>query len=90
MTTELVLKLSAIIDKMGIAKELVTIDKASNEEVGKEIVALLISNLHKAADEVYDFIANYKGITTEEAKKVNVIDLFKELTSTEGIKDFLS
>lgn len=90
MNTQSLIKLSAIIDKMGISKELVSIDKATNEEVGKEIIALVISNLYKAENEVYEFIANFKGITVEEAKLLNIIDLLKELTSTEGIKDFLS
>ena len=89
MNTQSLIKLSAIVDKMGIAKALVSIDKATNEEVGKEIISLILSNLHKAEDEVYEFIASYKGITIEEAKLVNIVSLLKELTSAEGIKDFL-
>ena len=74
---------------MGIAQELTKLDEKDNETLGKAIIALFISNIHKASDEVYDFIASYKKISVEEAKEYNVMDLLKELTKVEGIKDFL-
>ncbi len=89
MKTKVLIKLSLIIDKMGIAKDIKNIEKETNEEVGKELITLLITNLHKAENEVYEFIAYYKGITKEQAEEVDVISLFKELLNIEGMKDFL-
>ena len=56
MKTKVLIKLSLIIDKMGIAKDIKNIDKETNEEVGKELITLLITNLHKAENEIYEFI----------------------------------
>lgn len=89
MKTKILIKLSLIIDKMGIADEIKKIDKPTNEEVGKELMMLFITNLHKAEDEIYEFIATYKGITKKEAADVDVIPLFKEILNVEGMKDFL-
>lgn len=89
MKTKVLIKLSLIIDKMGIAKDIKNIEKETNEEVGKELITLLITNLHKAENEIYEFIADYKKITKEEAEEVDVIPIFKELLKIEGMKDFL-
>lgn len=89
MKTKLLIKLSLIIDKMGIAKDIKNIEKETNEEVGKELITLLITNLHKAENEVYEFIADYKKITKEEAEETDVIPILKELLNIEGMKDFL-
>lgn len=89
MKTKILIKLSLIIDKMGIAKEIKEIDKPTDEEVGKELIMLLLTNLHKAEEEIYKFIAEYKGITKEEAEEIDVISVFKELLNIEGMKDFL-
>lgn len=89
MKTKVLIKLSLIIDKMGIAKDIKNIDKETNEEVGKELITLLITNLHKAEKEIYEFIADYKKITKEEAEEVDVIPIFKELLNIDGMKDFL-
>lgn len=89
MKTKMLIKLSLIIDKMGIAKEIKEIDKPTDEEVGKELIMLLITNLHKAEEEIYNFIADYKGITKEEAEELDIIPVLKELLNIEGMKDFL-
>jgi hypothetical protein len=89
MKTKILIKLSLIIDKMGIAKDIKNIDKPTNEEVGKELIMLLITNLYKAENEIYEFIADYKKITKEEAEELDVIPVFKELLNIEGMKDFL-
>ena len=51
METRVLIKLSLIIDKMGIKNDLVNIEGKSNEEVGKELIGILIANLHKAEEE---------------------------------------
>jgi len=89
MKTKILIKLSLIIDKMGIADDIKNIDKPTNEEVGKELIMLLITNLHKAENEIYDFISVFKGITKKEAEELDVIPVFKEILNIEGMKDFL-
>lgn len=89
MKTKILIKLSLIIDKMGIAEEIKKIDKPTDEEVGKELIMLLITNLHKAENEIYEFIASYKGVSKKEAEEIDVVPLFKEILSIEGMKDFL-
>lgn len=89
MKTKILIKLSLIIDKMGIADDIKKIDKPTDEEVGKELIMLLITNLHKAENEIYQFIADYKDISKEEAEELDVIPLFKEILNIEGMKDFL-
>ena len=54
------------------------------------IFSIVISKLYLAENELYEFIAQYKNISVEEAKKVNVIELIKEIFKTEGAADFLA
>ena len=89
MKTKILIKLSLIIDKMGIANEIKKIDKPTDEEVGKELIMLLLTNLHKAENEIYEFISDFKGISKEDASDVDIIPIFKEILSIEGMKDFL-
>jgi hypothetical protein len=90
METQVLIKLTAIVGKMGIAEELKKLDKTTNEEVGKELIILLISNLYKVEKEVYELIASYKKISIEEAQTADIIAIIKELLNIEGLKDFLA
>lgn len=90
MNAKLLMKISLIIDKMGIANDIMSIDKSSNEEVGKALIALIISKIYKAEEEVYEVIAEYKNISIEEAKKTEIIPILKELLKLKDVKDFLS
>lgn len=96
LSTEMIMSLSACIDKMEIAEDLKKLEintgneLADNEELGKELIVLLISRLYKAKDEVYEMIANYKEISVEEAKKANVIPIIQEILGIQGVTDFLS
>lgn len=96
LSTEVLITLSAIIDKMEIADQLKNLNvtsgdaKKDNEELGKQLIVLLITKLHKAKEEIYDLIAAYKNIDREEAKKENAIAIIKEILALDGIKDFLS
>lgn len=62
ISTENILLLTQIIDKMNIAAELKSIDRGTKEEVGTEIIVLIATNLYKAKDDIYDFIINYKNL----------------------------
>lgn len=90
METRILIKLSLIIDKMGIKNDLINIEADSNEVVGKKLLGTIIANLHKAENEIYDFVAMYKEVTQEEAKTMNVIEILKEILRIDGIQDFLS
>lgn len=90
MNTKSLVKLSKIIDKMEIKDQLTQINKKTKEEIGTEIIALLMCNLHKAEEEVYEFIASYCKCTLVEAEEENVYELFKGLLNVKGIKDFLA
>lgn len=102
MKTELIFKLSAIIDKMDIADQIAKLDittaqegdiegeKKDKKELGAQIVMVFISKIHKAKDEVYDLISYYKGISVEEAKEIDIIPVIKDILKMDGIKDFLA
>lgn len=96
LNTEMIMHLSACIDKMEIGQELRKMEvntgdsKKDNEELSKQLLILIISKIYKAKDEIYEMIADYKGITVEEAKKVEIIPIIQEILGIEGIQDFLS
>lgn len=90
MSTEMLMKLSLIISKMGIGEDLSKIEASTNEELGKAVLALAIGNIYKADNEVYELIADYKNVTIDEAKKLNIIPIIKEFTNSEYIKPFLA
>lgn len=96
LNTEMIMHLSACIDKMEIGQELKKMEvntgdsKKDNEELSKQLLILIISKIYKAKEEIYEMIADYKGITVEEAKKVEIIPIIQEILGIEGIQDFLS
>ncbi len=96
LNAETIICLSAMIDKMEITEQLKDLnietgdDKKDNEELGKQLIILLISKLYKAKDEVYQLIASYKQCDIEEAKKVDIVPVIKEILGIDGVTDFLS
>ena len=104
INAETIMILSEMIDKMEIKDELKNIDAKTNEEVGQELVLLLVTKLYKVKDIFYEFIINYKNIEIAEdlseeekhkkaieiAKKTDAIEFFKELLQVEGLSDFLA
>ena len=72
MKTEYLLMLSEILDKMEITEELKSLEvntgdeKKDQEELGKQLIALLVTCIYKCKTEVYKFIATYKGYYPEE------------------------
>ena len=67
MKTKYLIMLSEIIDKMEIKDELKNLEintgdeEKDNEELGKELIALLITRIYKCEKEVYTFVAAFKG-----------------------------
>lgn len=96
ISTEIIMSLSEIIDKMGIANELKQLEvntgdeKRDLEKLGQEVIILIFTKLYKVKEEVYDLISKYRNISIEEAKQENAIDIFKEILNIDGVRDFLS
>lgn len=79
------LKLSAIIDKLDLK---ITDPKASQEQIGADLIMQIISKAHKAEKEIYAFVAEAKGITPQEAEKIDLIQFIKEIASDAGVVNF--
>ena len=79
------LKLSAIIDKLDLK---ITDPKASQEQIGADMMMQIISKAHKAEKEIYAFVAETRGITPQEAEKVDLIGFIKEITADAGVMNF--
>ncbi len=95
METQFVMLLSEIIDKMGIKEELIKVDintgdeKKDKEELAKQILSIFVSKMYKAKEEIYTFISEYKKISIDEAKKLDIIKFIKEeFSNIKGIADF--
>lgn len=94
--TEIIMSLSEIIDKMGIANELKQLEvntgdeKKDLEKLGQEVIILIFTKLYKVKDEVYDLISKYKKVSIEQAKTEDAIGIFKEILNIDGVRDFLS
>lgn len=104
LTIDSICLISAILDKVKLddnfINEMFLIGKEakgkSDEEtkmiqnkIGMKVIMKLGSQLHNVRDELIKFIASYKEITEEEAAKINVIDIVKELISDESFTSFL-
>ena len=59
------------------------------KKIGMEIMIDLGKKIHLVKDELIELISMYKNITTEEAKKISIIDFFKDIAKDEDIKNFL-
>ncbi len=79
------LKLSAIIDKLDLK---ITDPKASQEQIGADLMMQIISKAHKAEKEIYAFVAEAKGITPQEAEKADLVQFIKEIASDAGVINF--
>jgi len=79
------LKLSAIIDKLDLK---ITDPKASQEQIGADLMMQIISKAHKAEKEIYAFVAEAKGITPQEAENIDLVQFVKELVSDAGVINF--
>ena len=96
ISTEIIMSLSEIIDKMGIANELKQLEVTTGDEkkdlerLGQEVIILIFTKLYKVKEEVYDLISKYRNISIEEAKQENAIGIFKEILNIDDVRDFLS
>ena len=81
------MKLSAIIDKMELK---ITNAKASQEEVGADLMIQAVSKAHKAEKEIYNFVSELKGITAKAAEDVDLVEFIKEMGEVSGLKSFFT
>lgn len=79
------LKLSAIIDKLDLK---ITDPKADAEKIGSDLLMQIVAKAHKAEQEIYAFVAETKGITPQEAEKVDLVQFIKEIASDTGVMNF--
>lgn len=79
------MKLSSIIDKLELK---ITNPKATQEEVGADLLIQVLGKLHKAEKEVYSFVAETNKITELEAEEVDLIKFISGLSEVSGLKSF--
>ncbi len=77
-----------LIGKEAKGKEAQDIEMIKNK-IGMNIMLKLGSKLHEVRDELIKFVAVYKEISEEEAAKVDMIEVIKELISDEDFTSFL-
>jgi hypothetical protein len=66
----------------------ITDPKASQEQIGADLMMQIVSKAHKAEQEIYAFAAEIKGITPKEAENVDLVQFIKELVSDAGVVNF--
>lgn len=86
LSLENTLKLSAIADKMDI--EMPDIKDKTVEEIGKEFLKQFVRKAYLASDEIFQFVAEYKKISVEEAKAIDIMQVVEILKSEKGIMSF--
>lgn len=79
------IKISAIIDKLDIK---ITDPKASQEQVGADLIMQIVSKAHRAEQEIYNLVAEIKGCTVKDAEQVDLVEFIKDVLSNAGIMDF--
>lgn len=104
LTIDSICLISAILDKVKLDDDFINEmfligkeakGKGDNEikmlqnKIGMKVIMKLGSQLHNVRDELIKFIASYKEISEEEAEKVNIIEVLKELANDEGFTSFL-
>lgn len=76
MTIKQGMKLSAIIDKLDLRIEN---PKGDPEKVGADLLTQLVRKAYKAEKEICAFIADIKGITVQDAEKIDLMEFIKEV-----------
>jgi hypothetical protein len=95
ITPKTAIKLSKIIDKMGLTSLIMELkvdtgnDDLDNSTLAKELLSLIISNLYKAEDDIYEFISTIMKISIEEAQEIDLIQLLKPLLENKTLQSFL-
>jgi len=103
LTIDSICLISSIINKMEITddfiNDLVEMGKSAKgksgsnieklqTQIGIKVILKLTSKLHLVKDELVEFIATYKEIEKEEAKKIDIIEFVKEIMKDKEVEDF--
>ena len=91
LKTSDIFKMSKILKKMGLKKELSIKDK-SQEEVGAELILSIFENLYLVETEVNEFLADLTGKTVAEFEELGfeeVMEIINEFKNMSGISSFL-
>ncbi len=104
LTIDSICLISSIINKMEITDDFIndlvemgkntkgksegSIEKLQTQ-IGIKVILKLTSKLHLVKDELIEFIANYKDIEREEAKKIDIIEFVKEIMKDKDFTSFL-
>lgn len=75
-------------EQSGGIKAKITAEQAG--ELTFEIIAELTPQLDKIGEEIPEFVAQYEGISIEEAKERDIFEIFEKLKEEKGIGNFLS
>lgn len=97
LKTSDIFKMSKILKKMGLKKEIDVNDEKTKKEktqkqVGAELVVSIFENLHLAETEVNEFLAELTGYSAEEFSELSIvktIEIIKEFKSISGLASFL-
>jgi hypothetical protein len=81
------MKISAIIEKMELK---ITDPKATQAEVGADLMIQVVSKAHKAEKEIYAFIAEIRKITVAEAEEVDLVEFINEMKEISGLTSFFT
>ena len=98
LTVKQGIRLSAIIDKLGLSipdalinlKAGAVLDEALQKRAGADLVMQLLRNAHKAEKELYALIADTKGITPEAAAEVDLLEFAKDFVGPDVASFFTS
>lgn len=88
LVTKDLFAMSRIFSKMELK---IDAEGKSQTQYGADLVMSVLGNLHKAEDEVLEFIGDLKGLSAKEMAKLPLPDLalsIKELITKPGIMDF--
>jgi phosphopentomutase len=95
--TRHIFMLSKLLDKIGMDEDLKNVlagasGKASESEIGTQIILSLGKKIHKAQKEIVDLLADVTGKTAEQIEDLPVketMELVRKMLSEEGVLDFL-
>ena len=79
------IKLSAIVDKMGVK---IGDPEAGAARLGADLIVQLVAKAHLAEQEIYAFVADVKGISAREAEQVDLVDFIKEIVADPRVANF--
>lgn len=91
LKTSDIFRLSSIIRKLNLKKELASLNTKNAEQFGLQFFLLLFENLDQAEDEITSFLADLSGKKPEEFKEMSLEELAKfieKLRQVKGLGDF--